>query len=76
MPHTELDTCGLLCPLPVLKLRKVISTLHPGDRVILLADDPAAQIDVPHYCNESGNVLISAEQQAEHWRYEVEVSAP
>ena len=54
-----LDTTGLLCPLPVLKLRKHLKSMKIGDVVIVLADDPAAKIDIPHFCNETGQTLIS-----------------
>ena len=55
----ELDARGLLCPLPVLKARKRLGDMAPGTVLRMLADDPAAVIDVPHYCNESGNALVS-----------------
>jgi tRNA 2-thiouridine synthesizing protein A len=53
-----IDARGLLCPLPVLKLRKRLKSLAPGQCAELLADDPAAVIDVPHFCTESGHELI------------------
>lgn len=59
----EIDAIGLLCPLPVLKLRKRLQPLVPGDRITLLADDPAAIIDVPHFCNESGHVLVESSEK-------------
>ena len=49
---------GLLCPLPVLKLRKALKKCKDGDIVKLIASDPAASIDVPHFCIESGNKFI------------------
>lgn len=58
-PKTTLDATGLLCPLPVLKLRKRLKSLEIGDAILLRADDPAAVIDVPHFCAESGHELIS-----------------
>lgn len=59
----DLDAIGLLCPLPVLKLRKRLKALSPGDQIRLRADDPAAIVDVPHFCNESGHVLVEASDQ-------------
>lgn len=56
-----IDARGLLCPLPVLRLRKVLATLPAGAVVELLATDGASWIDVPHFCAGSGHVLISAE---------------
>ncbi|NCQ24397.1 MAG: preprotein translocase subunit TatB [Rhodobacteraceae bacterium CG17_big_fil_post_rev_8_21_14_2_50_63_15] len=58
-PNYTLDATGLLCPLPVLKLRKRLKSLSIGDVILLRADDPAAVIDVPHFCAESGHELIS-----------------
>ena len=61
-PQIEIDARGLLCPLPVLRLRKRLQDLAPGAVARLLADDPAAVIDVPHFCAESGHRLISAHE--------------
>lgn len=58
----DIDAIGLLCPLPVLKLRKRMMRLAPGDSVRLICDDPAAIIDVPHFCAEAGHELISVNE--------------
>jgi len=55
-----LDAMGLLCPLPVLKARKRLQALESGDELTVLADDPAAIVDVPHFCLESGHHLVSS----------------
>lgn len=57
----ELDATGLLCPLPVLKARKRLQALARGQVLKVLADDPAAVIDMPHFCAEQGHVLLAAE---------------
>ncbi|WP_112873337.1 sulfurtransferase TusA family protein [Paracoccus endophyticus] len=54
----ELDARHLLCPLPVLRLRRALSALPPGAQVALIATDPAAVLDVPHFCAEAGHVLL------------------
>ena len=59
MTEEILDATGLLCPLPVLKLRKHLKSVKVGDIVLVLADDPAAAIDIPHFCHEAGHKLIS-----------------
>ena len=61
----ELDTCGLLCPLPVLKARKRLAGMAPGAFLRVLADDPAARVDFPHFCAEQGHELVSAAETAE-----------
>ena len=55
---TELDTSGLNCPLPLLKTKKVISTMQVGERVRVIATDRGAFIDIPVYCAMSENPLI------------------
>lgn len=57
-----LDATGLLCPLPVLKARKRLKSMAPGAVLRLIATDPAAVIDVPHFCNQSGHVLVTVEE--------------
>lgn len=61
----ELDARGLLCPLPVLKARKRLGAMETGHVLRMMADDPAAIIDVPHYCSESGNELLEASDGAD-----------
>ncbi len=62
MTHdAELDALGLLCPLPVLKARKRLQALAPGQVLRMLADDPAAIVDVPHFCAEAGHDLLTIE---------------
>ncbi|WP_299653072.1 sulfurtransferase TusA family protein [uncultured Tateyamaria sp.] len=69
-PNT-LDAVGLLCPLPVLKARKRLIALAPGDTLTILADDPAAVVDVPHFCVEAGHTLISADTDSTVHRYTI-----
>lgn len=61
--HAELDAVGLLCPLPVLKARKRLEPLQRGQVLKMLADDPAAVVDVPHFCAEQGHELIARESR-------------
>lgn len=57
-----IDARGLLCPLPVLRLRKHLLAQPPGARVTLIATDRAALIDVPHFCTQSGHILIATRE--------------
>lgn len=58
-PDLEIDATGLLCPLPVLRARKALAALPPGALLRLVADDPAARIDLPHFCAEAGHALVA-----------------
>lgn len=70
-PHF-IDARGLLCPLPVLKLRKRLKPLTRGDVVSLQADDPAAVVDVPHFCTEAGHRLIELQEQDDGMVFRIE----
>jgi tRNA 2-thiouridine synthesizing protein A len=63
-PHDTLDALGLLCPLPVLKARKRLQALAAGQVLRIKADDPVAVIDIPHFCDEAGHTLVSANTSA------------
>jgi len=49
-PHDRvLDERGTRCPMPVVALARMVNA-RPEDRLLLLADDPAAETDVPAWC--------------------------
>lgn len=67
MDHpTTLDARGLLCPLPVLRARKALQPLPGGALLRVLTDDPAALIDMPHFCAEAGHALVAHEDAGDH----------
>ena len=59
--NNALDARGLLCPLPVLKARKRLMALEHGEVLQVTTDDPAAIIDIPHFCAEAGHALLSSQ---------------
>lgn len=58
--HT-IDTTGLACPLPVLKTRKALIAMAPGEQLELIATDPLAAIDIPNFCREAGHRLVDSQ---------------
>jgi TusA-related sulfurtransferase len=57
----ELDCRGQLCPLPVIALAKAFADLAIGDTIAVLADDPAAAVDVQAWCRMKGQEYGGAE---------------
>ena len=57
-PDAELDAIGLLCPLPVLRARKRLQAMAPSTVLRVLATDPAALVDIPHFCAETGHEFL------------------
>jgi tRNA 2-thiouridine synthesizing protein A len=54
-----IDARGHRCPVPTLRLRKALEAAPAGARVRLLADDPMARIDVPHFAGEIGAEILA-----------------
>jgi tRNA 2-thiouridine synthesizing protein A len=55
-----IDARGHRCPVPTLRLRRALEHAGAGSVVRLLADDPMARIDVPHFADERGYILIDS----------------
>ena len=70
----ELDARGLLCPLPVLKLRKLINSIKQKDKIKLIPDDPAAVVDVPHFCNEQGHLILKSYKENDYNLFIIDTS--
>ncbi|NQV66954.1 MAG: sulfurtransferase TusA family protein, partial [Rhodobacteraceae bacterium] len=49
-----------------------LSMMQSGERMRLLADDPMAQIDVPHFCTTAGHRLISQEKNGDQLIFLIE----
>lgn len=62
-PLLKVDACGLMCPGPILQLKKNYSTLHTGDQLQITATDQAFGKDVASWCNMTGAQLISLENK-------------
>ena len=63
VPDIVVDARGHRCPVPTLKLRKALAAAPPGARLRLLADDPLARIDVPHFLSEAGAELVEIAEE-------------
>ncbi|WP_031510147.1 cysteine desulfurase/sulfurtransferase TusA family protein [Streptomyces megasporus] len=60
-PSLTVDSRGKLCPIPVIELAKVIDRVPVGGTVVLLADDEAARLDVPAWCEMRGHEYLGSE---------------
>ena len=66
MTVTKLDLSGLKCPLPVLRTRKALKPLAPGDLLEVRCTDPLALIDIPHLVGATGDRLEIMERGETH----------
>ncbi len=63
----SLDLRGLRCPLPVLRTKKALGGLRPGERLAVLSDDPLAGVDIPNLVRQLGDELLSVERLDLGW---------
>lgn len=59
--EVEVDACGLMCPGPVMQLKRHYERLAPGDRLRIRATDQAFVRDVASWCRLSGAELVAVE---------------
>lgn len=59
MDH-HLDARGLLCPMPILKAKRALRALAPGETLSIAATDPAAPKDFVAFCAATGDALIES----------------
>ncbi|MFE3837062.1 sulfurtransferase TusA family protein [Pseudogemmobacter sonorensis] len=52
------DCEGLLCPLPVLRARKRLIAMRPGEVLCIRATDAMAAVDLPHFCAQTGHEYL------------------
>jgi tRNA 2-thiouridine synthesizing protein A len=49
-PLVTIDALGRKCPIPIIMLAQRIGEVPIGSIIAVLADDPAAETDVPAWC--------------------------
>jgi len=65
----HLDTKGLNCPLPLLRLKKALQTLESGQVVRVSATDPASVLDFGVFIEQVGHSLLQQWQEDEVFLY-------
>jgi len=58
----ELDTSGLSCPMPVMKCKKILQSLAPGQVLHLLATDIGTKSDIPALVSKTGDQIVESSE--------------
>ena len=72
----KLDLIGLKCPLPVIRTRKALRTMTPGQHLEVHCTDPLSVIDIPNLIRETGDRIEISEQTSERIVFVVEKLGP
>jgi TusA-related sulfurtransferase len=68
-PDRTLDCTGMLCPMPIVKLSKAMKEMTSGQIVLMTATDPGAIPDVIAWAKNTGNPLVTHEQEGKVMRF-------
>jgi tRNA 2-thiouridine synthesizing protein A len=73
-PTHQLDVLGFYCPVPLRTLQQQIKLLTSNDILLVIADDPETQHDIPPFLQRNGHVLRQFIQHQGEFYYVIEVS--
>ncbi|RTE09826.1 sulfurtransferase TusA family protein [Paenibacillus whitsoniae] len=62
MVHLVVDAKGLACPMPIVKAKKGIDTLEPGQVMELLTTDKGALKDFTAWVGQTKHELLEAKE--------------
>jgi len=54
----EFDASGLACPLPIVKTKKALNDMAPGQVLRVVATDPGSVADMAAFAEQTGNALL------------------
>ena len=72
----HVDACGIQCPGPILKLKKCMETLQPGQRLEVRATDAGFPRDAESWCRTTGNQFIEKRSEGGMYYAIIEKSLP
>jgi len=75
MADRTLDTTGLNCPVPVLKLKKALEDVPSGGVLEVVATDPSSVNDFEAFCRGTGHTLLSKSEAGGVYRFLIRNSA-
>ena len=68
----ELDTSGLNCPMPILKLKQALKGLESGQQIRMIATDPGSESDIAAFAAQTGHRLLESSNEAGRFVYVLE----
>lgn len=73
-PTHQLDVLGFYCPVPLRTLQQQIKNLASNDILLMIADDPETQHDIPPFLQRNGHILHQMIQHQGEYYYVIEVA--
>lgn len=73
--NVVIDTLGLACPIPVIRLADAIGDAEPGTVFEVLSDDAGAKVDIPVWCRMKHHDFLGREERDRGWAFLVRKAA-
>lgn len=62
-PDHRLEILGLRCPVPLLMASRCLAEMQPGQRLLVIGDDPEMLPDLREWCTESGHRMVDRSER-------------
>lgn len=69
MNKITIDTCGMHCPMPLLKTKLQLNSMVSGDHLEVVSDDPGSARDIPAYLKLTAHELEQTEESGGLFRF-------
>lgn len=60
----QLDATGLACPMPIVKTKKALADMTPGQVLRVLSTDPGSVPDMAAFAEHTGNRLLASAEES------------
>ena len=63
------DTLGLDCPIPIIRLAEAVEDAEPGTLFEVLSDDEGAKVDIPVWCRMKHQEFLGRSDRERGWAF-------
>ncbi|AST90053.1 MULTISPECIES: sulfurtransferase TusA family protein [Sutcliffiella] len=74
--NKTLDAKGLACPMPIVKTKKEMNTLEPGQVMEIQATDKGSTADIKAWAESTGNQYLGTIEEAETLKHYLRKASP
>jgi len=67
--NEKFDATGLNCPLPILRAKKVLTSMDSGQTLYVISTDSGSVKDFDAFCKQTGNELLESTEADGKYHY-------
>ncbi len=62
MKEIEIDVTEMACPMPLIRIKKAVKEMQPGDLLRVVGNDPIFEDTVRDFCEENTHEIVECAQ--------------